>query len=377
MTRIPVAGPWITEKEVQYAADAAAHGWYSQAGVYPTRFEHAFAQHVGRAHAIALPSCTSALHLILLGLGIGPGDEVIVPDTTWIGSSAPISYVGATPVFADVDPGTWCLTGDAMRVCMTDRTRAVIPVDLYGGMPEMDTICALAAERGVAVIEDAAEAIGSEYRGVRAGAFGVASTFSLHGSKTLTCGEGGVLVLDDPDLYERIEFLRDHGRGKGDKSFRNLEVAHKYRMSAIQAALALAQLERVAELVGRKREIFGWYAARLGEVAGLRLNCEPEDTRNAYWMVTCLWDASLGVTKDEVIRELGSCEIDSRPFFNPLSSLPAYENLPTSARARAENRVSYALSPVGINLPSALCLTESDVDRVCTTFLQVLGLSRS
>ena len=163
MDWIPVAGPWVTEKEVRYTADAAANGWYASHNVYPDRFEKGFAEYLGVAHATSLPSCTSALHLALAGLGIGPGDEVIVPDATWIATSAPISYVGATPVFADIDKGSWCLDAAAFERAITPRTKAVIVVHLYGNMADMDAIMDVAKRHGIPVIEDAAEAIGSEY----------------------------------------------------------------------------------------------------------------------------------------------------------------------------------------------------------------------
>jgi perosamine synthetase len=209
IARIPVAGPWITQREIDYVADAVAHAWYGNANMYHTRFEEAFRAYVGRRYAMALPSCTSAIHLSLLALGAGAGDEVIIPDSTWIASAAPISYVGATPVFVDVDPDTWCITPAAFKNAITPRTKAVILVDLYGGMPDMREILPIARDHGIAVIEDAAEAIGSSFGASPAGSFGDVSVFSFHGSKTLTTGEGGMLVTDRKDLYDRAQFLRD------------------------------------------------------------------------------------------------------------------------------------------------------------------------
>ncbi len=365
MTPIPVSGPWITEKEVAYVADAAANGWYGNANIYPERFEKAFADYVGRRFAVSLPSCTSALHLALLALGIGPGDEVIVPECTWIATAAPITYVGATPVFADIDARTWCLSAEALEHCITPRTRAVIPVDLYGGMPDMDALLSVASRHNFAVIEDAAEAIGSEYGGKKAGSFGDVSTFSFHGSKTLTTGEGGMLVTDRRDIFERVLVLRDHGRKPGDTFFNNDEVAFKYKMSSLQAALGLAQLERVEDLVGRKRQLFSWYARELRDEPGLTLNAEPLGTRNSYWMVTAVTHPSLGLTKDALMEGLTAAAIATRPFFNPLSSLPAFRDHEQAKGARARNPIAYTISPWGINLPSALCLTEADVGHVC------------
>ena len=359
MERIPVAGPWITQKEIDYVTDAVTNAWYGNANMYHDRFEKAFAAYVGRKYAISLPSCTSGLHLGLLSLGVGTGDEVIVPDITWIATSAPISYVGATPVFADIDQKSWCLSAESFAERITPKTKAVIIVDLYGNMPDMDAILEIADKHGIAVIEDAAEAIGSEYKGRKAGSFGDVSTFSFHGSKTLTTGEGGMLVTDREDIYQRCLFLRDHGRDPDSKLFWNSEVAYKYKMSSMQAALGLAQLERIEELINRKREIFAWYKASLGGFYGITLNQEADRVKNTYWMVTAILDEKLGVKKGELIERLKAKDIDARPFFYPLSTLPAYQGV--LRQPQPENTVSLSLSPFAINLPSALNLTEDQV----------------
>lgn len=372
MERIPVAGPWITDLEIGYAADAARNAWYAGANVWHERFEKATAALCGRRHAMALPSCTSALHLALAGLGVGPGDEVVVTDVTWIATAAPIDYVGATAVFADIDPVHWCLDAASLEACLTPRTKAVLVVDLYGNMPDMAALEAVCARRGIPMIEDSAEAIGSTFRGRPAGSFGIASTFSFHGSKTITTGEGGMLLTDDADLFARCQFLRDHGRKPGDRMFFNAEVAFKYKMSALQAAIGTAQVERVEEIVARKRTIFSWYRERLAAVPGLAMNPEPDGGVNQYWMVTAVWDRRHAVGKRDVMDALSAQGIDTRPFFHPLSSLPAYEGRPEAARARERNRVAYDLTPRGINLPSALSLTEEQVDRACRAFLEAL-----
>jgi perosamine synthetase len=373
MNRIPVAGPWITEKEIAYVSDAVAHAWYNKANMYHERFEKAFAQYLGIRFAIALPSCTSAIHLSLAALGIGPGHEVIVPDITWIASSAPITYVGASPVFADIDPKTWCLSAESFEACITPRTRAVIPVDLYGNMPEMNEIQRVAKEHGLVVIEDAAQAIGSEYKERKAGTFGDTGVFSFHGSKTLTTGEGGMLVTNREDIYKRALFLRDHGRLPGSKMFWNGEVAYKYKMSNLQAALGLAQLERIGELLGRKQQIFTWYQKELLGQEGLILNDQSSEVKNAYWMVTVILKEKYPIAKEQVIEAMSERGIDCRPFFYPLSSLPAYTHLPQAHQARSRNRISYQLSPCGINLPSGLNLEEEDVCWVSRTLMEVLN----
>ncbi len=371
--RIPVAKPWITEHETRRVAEAAATAWGDRAYYYQAAFERAFADHCGRRHAVALPSCTSGLHLVLAALGIGPGDEVVVPDTTWIATSAPVSYVGATPVFADIDPASWCLTPASLEAVLTPRTRAVIVVDLYGDMPDWDGLRALADARGIALIEDAAEAVGARYRGRPAGSFGTASAFSFHGSKTLTTGEGGMLLYDDDKLHDRCLRLRDHGRAPGDTMFRNEEIGFKYRMSGLQAALGLAQFERLSELVARKREIFSRYREAFAGVAGISLNRVVPDIENGYWMVTAILDAQLGWTKEQLIHAMKADGIDTRPFFYPLSSLQAYSATPAARAAAARNVVAYRLSSCGINLPSGPDLDADSVLRVAETLVRLLN----
>ena len=374
MERISIAGPSITKREIDYATDAATRGWYAHAGEYPERFEAAFASYLNVKHAVSLPSCTSGLHLALVALGIGSGDEVIVPDLTWIASAAPITYVGASPVFADVDEHTWCLSPDSVLACLTKNTKAILSVDLYGGMTDYSALQRIADKHGLKIIEDAAEAIGSEYGGYKAGVLGDVAAFSFHGSKTFTTGEGGMLVTNDDGLYTRVLRLRDHGREPGDVHFQNTEVAFKYKMSPVAAAIGLAQVERAEELVERKREIFDWYREELGEVEGITLNYEPSGTKNTYWMVTAGLDPMLEWTKEELMVALDREGIESRPMFHPLSSLPAYEGWAEAKVARKRNEVSYRFSPWGINLPSALCLTRQQVMRVGESLRRILGV---
>ncbi len=369
MEYIPIFGPWITQKEIDSVTDAVTNGWYNNAYLYQERFEQAFATYVDRQYAICLPSCTSAIHLALLSLGVGPGDEVIVPEITWIGSSAPIHYVGATPVFADIDPKSWCLSADSFAKAITAKTKAVILVDLYGNLPDMDAILTIAKQQNIAVIEDAAEAIGSEYKGRKAGNFGEISVFSFMGTKTITTGEGGMLVTDSKALYQRCLFLRDHGRDSTQpKMFWNTEVAYKYKMSSMQAALGLAQLERIEEIVARKRQIFMWYKEALKNVKGITLNSEEPWIKNTYWLVTILLDQNLGMAKETLIHELKEQQIDARPFFYPLSSLPAYQS-----KSQTHNKVAFELSPYGINLPSGMNITQKHVDYIANAVITALG----
>tara|TARA_B100001250_G_C19804030_1_gene792408 strand:+ start:18 stop:1139 length:1122 start_codon:yes stop_codon:yes gene_type:complete len=369
---IPIAGPWITDLEVNYTADAAANGWYEKAGSWPQRFERTFAEYVGTKFAISLPHCTAGIHLALHALGIGPGDEVIVPDITWIATAAPVKYLGATPVFADVDKSTWCLSKETVSKVITKKTKAIIPVDLYGSMPNWDELKTLSSHHGIHLLEDAAEAFGSEREGKKAGSFGIVGLFSFHGSKTITTGEGGMLVTDDSEIYQRVLFLRDHGRPPGDRFFNNTEVAFKYRMSALQAAFGTAQVERANEIVDKKREIFSWYKKRLKGLPLVLLNHEQNGFKNSYWMTTIILDKDEYINKEELMKILLEKGIQTRPFFNQLSQIPAFRNEAEAIKARARNHVSAYLAPRGINLPSALSLTEESVDYVCNSLKQIL-----
>ncbi|GCE36411.1 Bacillosamine/Legionaminic acid biosynthesis aminotransferase PglE; 4-keto-6-deoxy-N-Acetyl-D-hexosaminyl-(Lipid carrier) aminotransferase [Rhodococcus wratislaviensis] len=371
--RIPVAGPWVTDLEVQYVAEAAANDWYDNAGQSVDRFETEFADYLGIDFAAAVPHCTSALHLAMLALDIGPGDEVIVPESTWVATAAPIDYVGATPVFADIDPTTWCLSPDSLEKCLSPRTKAIVTVDLYGGIPDMEAIAARAA--GIPVIEDAAQAIGAFAQDRAAGTLGEIGTFSFHGTKTVTTGEGGMAVTSRSDLFERISRLRDHGRTPaGHRYFVTDELGFKYRMSSLQAAFGRAQLARIDELVGKKRQIFEWYEKRLGGVPGLRLNSRQDGVQNTFWMVTVVVDRSYGLSTRRLMELFDLQMVDTRPFLPPLSSLPAFSEYDTSTTAARHNRTAYDIASRAINLPSALRITEEQVDKVCD-LLQIFLLS--
>jgi perosamine synthetase len=302
---------------------------------------------------------------------VNENDEVIVPELTWIATAAPISYLNASPVFVDVDASSLCLSVPSFEAAVTPRTKALIAVDLYGDFPEMEDLLLYAKEKNIIVIEDAAQAVGSEYRSKPAGSFGQVSVFSFHGSKTLTTGEGGMLLCDSEEIYKRALFLRDHGRDPS-RAFWNVEVAFKYRMSSMQAALGLAQLERLEELVAKKRKIFGWYEERLRGYSWIRLNRRSNEILSSFWMTTALIDSALKVEKEILVSELKTLGVESRPLFYPLSSLPAYSQMDAAKLAPVRNKAAYSLSPYGINLPSALNLDEDDVEQICHLLVRAI-----
>ena len=361
--RIFYTKPSITELEVRYATDAAAHGWGERCYEYITRFEQDFGSYIGARHAIATSSCTGALHMGLAALGVGPGDEVILADTNWIASAAPIVHLGAKPVFVDILPDSWCIDPARAEAAITPRTKAIVAVHLYGNLCDMDALLALGAQHGIPVVEDAAEALGSVYHGRRAGSMGAFGSYSFHGTKTLTTGEGGMFVTSDSDLYERVLTLSNHGRARGQvRQFWPDMVGFKYKMSNIQAAIGCAQLERIEILTARKREILQAYRDRLQGLPGVRLNPTEPGTVNGAWMPTAVFDHTSGITREMLLQAFQDANIDARVFFHPLSSLDMFESQP-------ENVHAWSIPERAINLPSYHDMSTDDIDRVVATLV--------
>ncbi len=366
-SRIYYTKPSITEQEVAYATDAARNGWGERCYEYIHRFEAMFREFTGAKYAIATSSCTGALHMGLAALSVGPGDEVILADTNWIASAAPITYLGAKPVFVDILPDTWCIDPDRAEAAITARTKAIIAVHLYGNLCEMDRLLEIGKRHGIPVIEDAAEAIGSRRHDNHAGTMGDFGTFSFHGTKTLTTGEGGMFITNEEALYEKVLTLSNHGRARGQtKQFWPDAIGFKYKMSNIQAAIGCAQLERVEELIQRKREIFSYYHAQLGKLPGVTMNPEKLGTTNGYWMPTLVFTAETGVTRDNLQAAFAAENIDARVFFHPLSSLPMFEN-------QQRNVNAWAIPQRAINLPSFHDITLVEQDRVIDITRQFLN----
>jgi perosamine synthetase len=297
---------------------------------------------------------------------------VIVPETTWVATAAPIAYVGATPVFADIDRDTWCMDAVSLARCINARTKAIVTVDLYGSIPDMGAIGELA--KGIPIIEDAAQAIGASWHGAPAGTLGDIGVFSFHGTKTMTTGEGGMLVTNRSELFDRVSTMRDHGRTRvNHRLFTTDEIGFKYRMSGLQAAFGRAQLSRIDELLERKTRIFRWYEERLNDIPGIRLNFDRQGVTNTFWMVTVAVDPSYGLSTRDMMVYFDRQSIDTRPFLPPLSSLAAFAEYDTVNGASQRNPVSYDVAARSINLPSALVLNEAQVDRVCAHVRELLS----
>jgi perosamine synthetase len=367
--RIYYTKPSITELEVAYATDAARNGWGDRCYEYISRFEEAFKAHLGVKYAIATSSCTGALHMGMAALSIGSGDEVILADTNWIATAAPIVHLGATPVFIDILPDSWCIDPELVEAAITPRTKAIIAVHLYGNLCDMDRLLAIGEKYGIPVIEDSAEAIGSIYHGKKAGSMGKFGSFSFHGTKTITTGEGGIFVTNDADLYETVLTFSNHGRARGQtKQFWADTIGFKYKMSNIQAAIGCAQIERIDELIDRKRDILKYYRGHLECLSGISMNPEPVGTVNGAWMPTAVFSPETGITRDDIQTTLHSENIDARVFFHPLSSLPMFED-------KLLNFNAWDLPKRAINLPSFYDITDRELSIVINIIVNKLTKS--
>jgi perosamine synthetase len=357
-SKIHYTKPSITELEVGYATDAARNGWGEKCYEYINKFEEKFKEFTGAKYAIATSSCTGALHMGLAALGVGAGDEVILADTNWIASASPVTYVGAKPIFVDILPDTWCIDPESVEKAITPNTKAIIAVHIYGNLCEMDKLIAIGDKYGIPVIEDAAEAIGSFWHNKHAGTIGKFGTFSFHGTKTLTTGEGGMFITNDVEFYEKVLTLSNHGRARNQtKQFWPDAIGFKYKMSNIQAAIGYGQMERIHDLVSRKREIFTYYQKQLEDLAGVTMNPEKANTINGYWMPTVVFDKSTGITREKLQAAFASENIDARVFFHPLSSLPMFED-------KLANTNAWDIPHRAINLPSYHDMAFNELDRV-------------
>lgn len=364
--RIPITKPSISPLEIEYVNDAITNGWGSKCYDYIYRFEKEFASYLNSQYALATSSCTGAIHLALMALGVKAGDEVIIPEITWIATAEPVLYIGAKPVFVDVLRDTWCIDPHKIEQAITSKTKAIIPVHVYGNLCDMDAIMDIAKKHNLVVLEDAAEGLGSEYKGRKVGSIGDAGVFSFHGTKTISTGEGGIIVTNREDVLERSKILNDHGRNpKIGKMFWMEEYGYKYKMSNLQAAMGCAQIERAKELVDKKRLIFSWYKELLNDVP-CQLNPELPETKNSYWMPTAIFDKSANFDREKLFAFMKINNIDSRPFFYPLSSLPMFKPVP-------ENKVSYDIYERAINLPSFHDLQKEQVEFVCENIHQFIS----
>jgi perosamine synthetase len=376
---IPVSMPDLIGNEQAYAADAVASTWISSSGKYLDRFQQEFAAACGCRFALGASSGTSALHLALTTLGVGPGDEVIVPSMTYIATANAVRYCGAEPVFVDVEPTTWCLDPTKIEGAITSRTKGIIPVHLLGHPADMDPILEMARVHGLWVVEDAAQATFATYRGRVVGGMGQAAAFSFFGNKILTSGEGGAVTFQDSQFERRMSMLRGQGMDP-NKRYHFPIVGFNYRMTNVAAAILCGQMERREQLIARRRRILELYAGELAGVPGIAMREDAPWARVAPWMAACLVDPGrFGCTRDDLAAALTEAGIDTRPMFIPIHRLPPYQK--AARKRRTALPVTDRLGALGLMLPTFSQLSDDDVRRVCreirTIGREKLGRRRS
>jgi perosamine synthetase len=336
LPRIPVAAPVLDGREREYVNECLETTWISSAGRFIGEFERAFADYCGVKHAVACNNGTTALHVALVALGIGPGDEVIVPSLTYIASANAVSYCGATPVFAENETRTFNIDPADIEALITPKTRAIMPVHLYGHPADMDPINAIAKKHGLFVVEDAAEAVGGQYKGRTTGSLGDVGVFSFFGNKIITTGEGGMVTTDDDAVAERLRLYKGQGMDPNRRYWFPV-IGYNYRMTNIEAAIGLAQLERVDHhLAGRKRvaELYDKALAGLGN--RLILPTTESWARHVFWMYTVQLGEGVSKSRDQVMLDLDALGVETRPVFHPMHVLPPYQHLATRPFPNAE-----------------------------------------
>jgi perosamine synthetase len=356
---IPVCEPTLGGNEVEYVLDCIESNWISSAGKYIPRFEEAFARACGARHGVACANGTVALHLALATLGIGPGDEVILPTFTMIATINAVTYTGATPVLVDSEAQTWNMDLNQVADKITPRTRAIIPMHTYGHPVDMDPLMAMAERHGLYVVEDAAEAHGAEYKGRRAGSLGHAGCFSFYANKIITTGEGGMITTDDPEIARLARNLRDHAFSD-ERHFWHKYLGFNYRMTNMQAAVGLAQTEQMEGFVQARRANAARYTATLRQIPGIVTPPEADWARNVFWMYSILVEDEFGMSRDQLRADLANHGIETRTFFIPMHVQPIYYQAYRGQRYP----VAEMLCERGFYLPSASSLTEHEIDYV-------------
>lgn len=368
---LPVCEPTLTGNEQAYVLDAVSTGWISSAGKYVTEFERSFARYCDVPYAVGVCNGTVALHLALVSLGVGPGDEVIIPDFTMIATAFAVCYTGAMPVFVDADPETWNIDVRLIEEKITPRTKVILPVHVMGLLCDMNAINRIAKKHNLAILEDAAEAHGAEFNGKRAGSFGAISAFSFFANKNLTTGEGGMIVTADAELFDRCRYHKNLCFPlTGGREYLHNDIGFNYRLSNLHAAVGLAQVERADELQAMRRKNHALYAQMLSAVSGITFqDDDDEDYLHSHWMNAILVDeARYGMSRDALMAHLKSHNIDSRKLFTGMHRQPALQKY--GCRVSDEFPVSDHLSKSGLYLPSSSHLTTDQIERICNVIQQ-------
>ena len=357
--RIPVSQPSVSALEVACVTDAVQSGWVSSKGAYIDRLEEIFAAYCGTQYALTTSSGTAALHLALLSCGIQPGDEVIVPDLTFIATANAVTYTGALPVFVDVERETLCIDIEQVKQAITAKTKAIIAVHLYGHPANIPALQAIAKPHNIVVIEDAAESHGAAILGQRTGALGDCATFSFYGNKIVTCGEGGMLMTNSADIYHRASHLRSQAMSS-TRRYWHTEVGFNYRMTNLQAALGFAQMKRIDEFVQKKKTIFEQYYRHLSSHPKIQLNRTAPWAENVFWQVCMEVNEWTYAERDRFMRLLAERGIETRPYFYPISDMPMY-----NLSSRHPTPVTHQVAGQGLNLPSYFDMSDQDIKNVC------------
>ena len=352
--------PYIGDLEVEYVNKALKTGWVSSLGEYISSFENEFARYCEVDYALTSSSGTTGLHLVLVALGIGPGDEVIIPDLTFVATANAVYYTGAKVVTADINEDSLCISPTAIENAITSKTKAIIPVHLYGHPAQMQEINDIGKKYNLYIIEDAAEAHGAEYCGKKVGGLGIAGVFSFYGNKVITTGEGGMITTNDKTLFEKMKFLRDHAMSNS-KRYWHTNIGFNYRMTNIQAAIGLAQLNQMDSFLLKKDQIFNFYEKRLKKYKDLKLNFCSSNMKNIYWAIALQINGFVEKERDKLIKSLYKKGIEARPFFYPISSMPMYR--------KKNNSVARKSSAQGVCLPTFYELQESQVAYICDTLI--------
>ncbi len=366
MSRISIANPVFNGNEKKYLNECIDTGWVSANGRFIREFEERFAEYCGCKYGISCSNGTVSLHAILLGLGIGPGDEVIMPTLTYIATANAVRYCGATPVFVDSEEGTFNLDPKKIEEKITPNTKAIMPVHLYGLPADMDAICSLAEKYNIAVVEDAAEAHGAEFNGKRVGSIGRVASFSFFGNKIITCGEGGMITTNDKTLYEKIKLLKSQGVSAKKRYWHDI-VGYNYRMTNMQAAVGLGQLENIDWHLQQRKRIADLYKKYLKDVSDyFVLQVEPDNCKHVYWMSNIVLSDKVIKKRDQIMSEMEDREIEMRPIFYPMHIMPPYYD------AEIKCPVAEKIASRGISLPSHALLTEMDVEYICDSLKEII-----
>lgn len=366
MKRISIANPVFNGNEKKYLMECIDTGWVSANGRFVKEFEEKFAEYCGCKYALSCANGTVSLHLILIAMGIGPGDEVIMPALTYIATANTVRYCGATPVFVDSEEDTFNIDPDQIEKKITNKTKAIMPVHLYGLPANMEAILEISRKYNIPVIEDAAEAHGAEQNGKKVGSFGLAASFSFFGNKVITSGEGGMVVTDDEELYKRMSMLKAQAVSP-QKKYWHIEVGYNYRMTNMQAAIGLGQLENIEWHIGERERVAKLYSKYLKDAeTHMKMQRVPKDFKQTYWMNNVILQDTVKKERDQVMDEMEACNIEMRPVFYPMHIMPPY----------LDNTVSYPvaerLGARGISLPSHSMLSEADIIYICDCLKKVI-----